>query len=191
MPAPLLLEIHCMSIVLRLSACLLMTAALAACNKSEPVAPTAATDMPSTAPAAPTTQPPTPVATTTDDVHVALDMDKVKAYMQAQANLAHAAEADPAMGDPAQNLSEENTEQYIARMDANPKMRAAIEAAGLSPRDFANIGDTFLGAMMAQAALESGQLKTLPEGIDPASVEFVKQHNAEIQALAQGGASGS
>ena len=112
-------------------------------------------------------------------------MGKVKAWMQAQKNLAVAVKADPKL-DPAQNESEENVTQYAARLEADAKMRAAIEQAGLSTRDFARIGDTLLGALMTQAALEGGQLKKIPDGIDPASVEFVKQHKAEINGLMTG-----
>lgn len=179
-----------MSNALRLSSCLLLVATLAACNKSEPAAPadTAQASAPTaTAPASAAStaaaQAPATAATPADDESVALDMDKVKAYMQAQMNLAHAAEANPKMGDPAQNMSEENVTQYAARLDADPTMHAAIASAGLSTRDFARIGDTLLGAMMTEGALEGGQLKKIPDGIDPASVEFVKQHKAEINKL--------
>lgn len=178
-----------MTPVLRLSACLLAAAALAACNKSEPAAPAATTDA-STASAAqaPATQAPTTPAAD-DDAHVTLDMGKVKTWMQAQKNLAAAEKEDPTL-DAAQNASEENTTQYAARLAASPKMRAAIEAAGLSTRDFANIGDTLIGAMMTEAALKGGQLKTVPDGIDPKSVEFVKQHEAEINAMMTGAGAG-
>ena len=180
-----------MSIVLRLSACLLLTATLAACNKTESTAPTAVTDTPATPPAAPAPQATATPTAAPDDAHVVLDMGKVKSWMQAQKNLALATKDDPTM-DPAQNVSEEDTAKYIARMEASPKMRAAIEAAGLSVRDYANITDTLLGAMMTQGAIDAGQLKKVPDGIDPASVEFVKQHNAELQALLkQGAASGT
>jgi len=62
-------------------------------------------------------------------------------------------------------------------------MHAAIAQAGLTTRDFARIADTLTGAMMTEAALEGGQLNKLPDGIDPASVEFVKQHKAEIDKI--------
>lgn len=179
-----------MSNALRLSSCLLLVATLAACNKSEPAAPADAAQASAPAATAPASaastaavQAPATAATPADDASVALDMDKVKAYMQAQMNLAHAAEANPKMGDPAQNMSEENVTQYAARLDADPTMHAAIASAGLSTRDFARIGDTLLGAMMTEGALEGGQLKKIPDGIDPASVEFVKQHKAEINKL--------
>lgn len=177
-----------MSNVLRLSACVLMTCALVACSKSAPTTPTSASDTAPSAQAAPESQKATPAA---DGAHVVLDMGKVTAWVQAQKNLAAAIKGDPSL-DAAQNISEEDTPKYIARMEASPKMRAAIEAAGLSVRDYANITETLMGAMMAQGAVEAGQLKAIPDGIDPASVEFVKQHNAEIQALMkQAAASGT
>lgn len=171
-----------MSQILRLTACLLTVVALAACNRSEPAAPAATTDAPATSPAAPAAQLPVTAPAAEDDAHVTLDMAKVKAWIEAQKNLAAVEKANPTL-DAAQNASEENTTQYAARLAANEKFHAAIEAAGLSTHDFANIGDTLIGAMMAEAAIEGGQLKTVPDGIDPASVDFVKQHEAEIQAL--------
>lgn len=181
-----------MSNVLRLSSCLLLVTALAACSKSEPVAPPADTTQasapaaaaPANAAPAPQAAPATPATpAAADDESIALDMGKVHAYMQAQMNLAHAAETNPKMGDSAQNVSEENATQYAARLDADPAMHAAIASAGLSTRDFARIGDTLTGAMMTEGALETGQLKKIPDGIDPASVEFFKQHKAEINKL--------
>lgn len=175
--------------ILRLSACLLVTVGLAACHRD---APAPAVNASATAPASPATSAapatpaatPRPAASAGDDLPpVALDMGKVKAYVQAQKNLAHAAEADPNMGDPAQNVSEENSAKYAARLHDNAKMRAAIEAAGLSTQDFARIGDALMGGMMTEAGLASGQLKKIPDGIDPASVEFFKQHKAEINAM--------
>ncbi|HSR65959.1 MAG TPA: hypothetical protein VLM17_10220 [Xanthomonadaceae bacterium] len=167
-----------------------MTAALAACNKSGPAATTTA---PADAPAASASAAPAPEAVATDapaaddTAPVSLDMGKVKAWVQAQKNLAALEKADPAL-DSAQNISEENTTQYVARLEANAKIRAAIESAGLSVRDYARIGDTLIGAMMAQGAVEAGQLKKIPDGIDPAAVDFVKQHKAEIGALMGPGA---
>lgn len=167
-----------MSTVLRLSACLLMAASLVACNKSQPAA---SADAAETSAAAPQPETATPVAA--DEATLTLTMDKVKAYVQTLKNVAAAVEADPGIGDPAINISEEDTAQYEARIAASPKLRAVVESAGLSTREFAQMGEVLLGAMMAHGAMEAGQLKTLPEGIDPATVEFVKQHKAEIEAL--------
>jgi hypothetical protein len=177
-----------MTSFLRLASCLLILAALAACNKNAP----AATDAATPASAATTTEAAAPAQSATpagspDAAPVTLTMERVTSYTNALKSIAAAQKADPEMGDVAQDLSEEDSAQYTARLEADPKLRAAIEAAGLSVREFVGIGDTLLGAMMAQGALEAGQLKTLPEGIDPASVEFVKQHKAELKAVMGGG----
>ncbi|MGN6512580.1 MAG: hypothetical protein ACTHKZ_03280 [Lysobacteraceae bacterium] len=190
-----------MSSILRLSACLLLIAGLAACHQDAPASstdaagPAASTPDAATTSAAPAaTTDTTPAETSTtgmgeDLPPIALTMDKVKAYLQAQKNLAQVEQADPAL-DAAQNASEEASAKYAARLQGNAKMRAAIEAAGLSTSDFARIGDALLGGMMTAGALESGQLKKIPDGIDPASVEFVRQHKAELAALMGTGSGG-
>lgn len=182
-----------MSSIARLSACLLVAATLAACNRSEPAAPASASvaaDTAAPAAGATATQAPAGDAAAADaTAPIALDMGKVNAWMQAQKNLAAVEKANPGL-DSAQNISEENTAQYVKRIEASAAMRSAIEAADLSVTDYARIGETLIGAMMAQGALEAGQLKTIPEGIDPAAVEFVKQHQAEIGALMKDASAG-
>jgi hypothetical protein len=173
-----------MSTALRLATCLLVAAVLPACNKSEPAsAPEAAANAAATPASQPA--PAAEAAATTpaaDDSAIVLTMDNVKAYTQVVKAVAQAEKSDPSI-DIAQNVSEENNAQYLARLEATPKIRAAVAASGLSMRDFVRINETLIAAMMAEAALEAGQLKTLPDGMDQASVDFVKQHKAEIQAL--------
>lgn len=142
--------------IARLSACLLMAATLAACNKAEPGAPASASASADTdAPAAAAQARPTDAAPADATAPVALDMGKVNAWMQAQKNLAAAEKADPDL-DSAHNISEENTAEYVTRLEASPAMRSAIEAADLSVTEYARIGETLIGAMMAQGALEAG-----------------------------------
>ena len=171
-----------MSNVLRLSSCLVIAAALAACSKPEP----SVADAPAAPAAAATAATPEPASAPTASASTELSMDKVRKYVEAIKNLAAAEKADPSIGDSAQNISEEDTDQFAARLEANAPMRAAIAAAGLTTREYAHIGETLLSAMMAEGAVRAGQLKAVPDGIDPAAVEFVKQHGAEIQALMTG-----
>ena len=169
-----------MSLSLRWPLGLLIVALLTACNAPDTTAPAAATSAtPAQAPAAPAA----PQAPATADAPYALTMDNVEAYFEAQKQLALAAQQDPAMEDLSMNVSQEDGLQYAARLEANAKVRDVIQKAGLSTRDFALTGETLMAALMAQGALEAGQLKAIPEGIDPASVEFVKQHKAEIEGL--------
>jgi hypothetical protein len=175
-----------MSPVLRLSACLLVAASLAACNKSD----TATGGVPGTteapadaqpAPAAPAdAAPPAAVGS----AGVTLTMDKVRAMAQALKNLQGVEQVDPETGDSViEQSSEESSDQYAARLEGIPSVRAAIERAGLSTGEFVRIHETLFAAMIIQGTMESGQMTTVPEGTDPANVEFVKQHKDELKAL--------
>lgn len=177
-----------MSTALRLSACLLVAASLGACNDSGTAAPeasaTAARDAASEAPSAPQAE---AGAAAAGEWSVSLSMDKVKAYAQALKNLQRVAQVDPATGDSeTDQSSEESSEQFAERLAGNARLRAAIEGAGLSTIEFVRIGATLFAALMTQGMLEAGQIKTLPEGTDPANIEFVRKHQDEIKALMAG-----
>jgi hypothetical protein len=166
---------------IRLPLALLALAVLSACNQTATPPEPAATAQVEAPAAGPAPVAPQPAATAGDDY--ALTMANVEAYFKAQQKLAEAAQADPMLEDLTMNVSQEDGVQYAARLEANQKVRAIIADAGLSTRDFALTGETLLTALLAQGALESGALKELPEGMDPASVEFVKQNKVQIEAM--------
>ena len=130
---------------------LVALAVLSACNQAttspEPAAPAQAP----AAEVAPAAQ--VPAAAEGD---YALTMSNVEAYFKAQQQLALAAQADPKLEDLSMNISREDSAQYIARLEANDKVRAVIADAGLSTRDFALTGETLISALLAQVALETG-----------------------------------
>ena len=159
---------------------------LAACTKP---AGTATPASPSTVPAPATTatasdagdaQAPAPAAGDSID-NFELTMANVDAWMHAQKALGEAVKKDPSL-DPGMNISEENDAQYVARLDASPAMKAAIESAGMSVHDYAYTSQSLVATLMAVGAVEAGQLKDMPEGVNPRNVEFVKAHRAEIEA---------
>jgi hypothetical protein len=160
--------------------------ALAACNKSADTT-TASADVATAtvAAAADATVAQAPADAGSIDTYD-LTMDNVHAMMKAQVALAAAEKADPTL-DSAMNISEENDAQYVARLESTPKVRAAIEAAGMSVRDYAYTAQSLVGTMMAVGAVEAGQLKEIPEGVNPRNVEFVKAHRAELEKMMQGG----
>ncbi|NUS61217.1 MAG: hypothetical protein HOQ01_09745 [Lysobacter sp.] len=157
--------------------------ALSACNKP---ADTTATPAPSpVAPAA--TVAPAPVATVAQASANAgsidtfdLTMDNVDAMLRAQVALGAATKADPSL-DPAMNISEENDAQYVARLEASPALKQAIEGAGISVHDYAYTSQSLVATMMAVGAVDAGQLKAIPDGVNPRNVEFVRAHGAEIE----------
>ena len=165
---------------------LLALAVLSACNNTAaPTATDAATaPVTATATAAPAT-PETAAAAQTQapSGQLVLTMDKVTAYFKAQQAIGLAATSDPSLGDLAMNVSQEDSAQYAARLEANAKVRSIIAEAGLTTREFSFTGETLIAALMAQGALEAGQLDAIPDGIDAASIEFVKQHQGEIESL--------
>jgi hypothetical protein len=110
-----------------------------------------------------------------------LTMANVDAWMHAQKALGEAVKKDPSL-DPAMNVSEENDAQYVARLEASPAMKAAIESAGMSVHDYAYTSQSLVATLMVVGAVEGGQLKDIPEGVNPRNVDFVKAHRAEIEA---------
>jgi len=173
--------------LLPLSAALVL--ALAACNKPADTA-TASADVATTATvvAAPAAEPAVAQAPADSGSIVTYDltMDNVHAMMKAQVALAAVEKADPTL-DSAMNISEENDAQYVARLESTPKVRAAIEAAGMSVRDYAYTAQSLVGTMMAVGAVEAGLVKEIPEEVNPRNVEFVKAHRAELEKMMQGG----
>ena len=113
-------------------------------------------------------------------------MDNIHGMMKAQVALAAATKADPTL-DPAMNISEENDAQYVARLSSTPALKAAIESSGMSVHDYAYTAQSLVATMMAVGAVEAGQLKEIPEGVNPRNVDFVKAHKAELEKMMQGG----
>ena len=153
--------------------------ALSACAKQE----TPATD----APAAATPAPAAAVAKADNaaDAGFELTMAKVDGFLAASKNLAAVEQADASL-DSAMNASTEDGAAYAARLEASPKLREAIEQAGLSTRDYALTTESLFATLMAVGAQEAGMLKDIPAGIDPRHVEFVKANRAELERKLKG-----
>ena len=175
-----------------LSLSLAVTLALAACAKTEtPATDATASNATAVAPAAPTAPvaPEAPVAPAASAADVELTMAKVDAWFAASKNLAIAEQSDASL-DSAMNASEEDGAKYAARLEATPKLREAIEEAGMSTRDYALTSEALVSTLMAVGAVDAGLLKEIPAEIDPQHVEFVKQHRAEIEKKMTAGAEG-
>lgn len=162
--------------LLPLSAALLL--ALTACNKpadttTAPAAPAASVALPDAA----TVSQAAPAAET--DADFELTMDKVDAFLAASKNLAAVEQADPSI-DSAMNASE-TAAGFAARLEATPKIRAAIDAAGMSVHDYALTNEALVASLMAVGAQEAGMLEEIPAEIPTQHIEFVKAHKAELE----------
>jgi hypothetical protein len=71
----------------------------------------------------------------------------------------------------------------VARIDAVPGAKAAIQGAGLTSREYVVLSFALLENGMASYLMQTPGGK-MPENINPANVEFVRKHSAELHQLA-------
>jgi hypothetical protein len=157
----------------------------AACSKPAADNPAAAPAAAGVATANPADAGTTPVDMSATGTGFVLTMDKVDAYYATLGKLSGmvAAAGDDGseeMDDVTAMDASENVDQYIARVEADPKARAMITSAGMSVSDYAHTNEALLAGMMTAGALESGALKQIPDGIDPQYVKFAQEHKAEL-----------
>jgi hypothetical protein len=161
---------------------------VAACNKP-------AADSPAPAPAAAdaTATPPGDADTaatstsSTADTGFVLTMNEVDAYYATIGKLSSMTVAagdngSEDMDDVTAMNGSESVDEYIARIEADPKASAMITSAGMSVSDYAHTNEALMAGMMTAGALESGALKQIPDGIDPQYVKFAQEHKAELAA---------
>jgi hypothetical protein len=84
---------------------------------------------------------------------------------------------DAALGN-ARTLSE-----MAGKIDALPALAAAVRGAGMTTREFATAELALLQAGLAYGLQKAGRLKQLPDEVSKENVEFVRQHEREIEAL--------
>jgi hypothetical protein len=101
-------------------------------------------------------------------------------YVQATRNLATAQFETCAADDEADDAGATTVAQMAAKLDGVPAAKAAVQAAGLTSRQYV----VFSLALMENgfaAYMPAGN--KLPPGINPANVEFMRSHSAEMDRL--------
>ena len=73
--------------------------------------------------------------------------------------------------------------EMAAQIDAHPARAAAVRGAGMTTREFVTAELALLQAGLAYGLQKAGQLKQLPDEVSKENVEFVRQHEREIEAL--------
>lgn len=121
-----------------------------------------------------------------------LTMDDIRMWSEATAELQRVIEANPQL---AASLEEEESgsqdlddsiDAMAERYESEPAVRDAIEDTGLSAREYAVIFWAMMQAGMAQFSIEQGAdpAEVAREmQVNPANIEFVQEHEAEIAAL--------
>lgn len=166
-------------------------ASVAGCSKpAADAAPPATGTADPTVDAAPAATGPAPRQTDAAAAGFVLDMSGVDAYYATIGRISAMYQADPSLAlgkdgeedDPVAMDASESVEEYVARIEADPKARRLVTSAGMSVSDFAHTSAALLEGMMAAGVMEATGKTEVPEGINPQYVAFAQQHKAELQA---------
>jgi hypothetical protein len=119
------------------------------------------------------------------------DTKEVLSYALTEAGLAKYTEATKKLaalpGEGVDSCDDDDAEgasldQMAGRLEAVPGVKAAIQSAGMTSREYVLFSMSLLqNALAAWAASEPGG--TLPPGVSKANVDFLKKHDAELKQL--------
>jgi hypothetical protein len=70
----------------------------------------------------------------------------------------------------------------VARLENHTALAAALDEATITPREYTKFAITLIAAHLAQGFLASGVLPRVPAGAPTINVEFVKSHQADVDA---------
>ena len=85
---------------------------------------------------------------------------------------------------PSNDSDDAQTIADAARKIANmPHMSDALAGAGLTPRDFATFEMAMMQAGFAAGFKKAGLLKQMPPGVPPENVQFMLDHERELQQI--------
>ena len=114
-----------------------------------------------------------------------LTMADIRKFAAANANLAKHPKVEQD-DDDAEDADNASLDEMAARIESIPVARKAVEAAGLSARQYAVITMALFQASLAQYAVDQGADpgKIAREtGVNPANIRFVKEHKAELEQM--------
>ena len=168
-------------LTIRRTATLLALALLAGCSEgdaSEAAAPAAGTASAVVAAA--------PAGGDIDPAQYRLTMDRVRHWYRVMLEVKKVIDAQPELEDVFAADVDDSLDAYVAKVEAVPALRTAVEGAGMSVREHAVIATVFMEAALLDAGTEMGQD---PAGIraamttHPDNAAFLREHAAELQAL--------
>lgn len=119
------------------------------------------------------------------------DAQEISAYVLSEAALAKYTRASANLGDLSKQVAANcdddegagSLDKSVARINANPKAQAAIQSAGLTPREYLVFSfSLFQSGMAAWALSQPGG--TLPPGVSKANVDFYRSHEQALKKLA-------
>lgn len=108
-------------------------------------------------------------------------------YANATRRLDEAVRSSPALCEERASEDGEDSQtldQVAAKIDANPAMRQAVQAAGMTSRDYALFSFALLQAGMAAWALDQPGGKLTP-GVSMDNVNFYRRNKATLEKIGQ------
>jgi hypothetical protein len=117
-----------------------------------------------------------------------LTLPEVEKAVEAQRRLNQLRRSEPAtvaaFEQESQKADARTLDASVALLERHPKLRQAIGAAGLAPREFLLTIAVLTRSMMLAQAQEAGQVQEIPAGPIAENVRFVRDNQAELQRLA-------
>jgi hypothetical protein len=80
--------------------------------------------------------------------------------------------------------------EMAAKIQAYPPLVSALRSQGLTPREYAKFMMAMIQAGFSAGLKKAGMLKEIPEGVNPANITFVLEHEAELKKLQNPGGGG-
>ena len=111
-----------------------------------------------------------------------LNMDRMRKWVAAMKGFAAEARRDSTAAEAMALDQNASTAQMIARLDTHPLAKRVLSQAGLSARDYVWTTAAYMQAAMTAGIMQMPNAKA-PEGMNMKNVEFVKTHNAELEAM--------
>jgi len=119
-----------------------------------------------------------------------LTMDTLNKVEHVYGDLAAAIKADPTLEskmDALEGNANDSLADMARRYQSVAPFDAALRKEGLTAREYATFSMALLQAGMAAAAQKMGA--KLPEGVNPANVKFVQDHEADLKKMQSMGGS--
>jgi hypothetical protein len=117
-----------------------------------------------------------------------LTMPKIREMAEATLAFAKEVEADPALAAKIKNEDEpepKTLSDMANRIDREPRLAAAIKAAGLTTREYSTIALCYFQAMFAYGMKKQGTIKELPKDILPENIALIQANEAELMRITQ------
>jgi cytochrome c-type biogenesis protein CcmH/NrfG len=115
-----------------------------------------------------------------------LTMPKIRQMAAATLAFAKEMEQDPALAAKIKHSDDPEPKtlaDFAARINKEPRLAAAITAAGLTPREYATLVLCYFPTMFAYALKKQGAIKELPKNILSENLALIEANEAELTRI--------